>query len=463
MCYNQGMNTEKLKESVSAVFTYENQVFGIKRPAHLPVFPGYFATPGGKVDAVDFDGEELPAFFSATRPELMRALIREVKEELGVDLISLYQQGKIHFVSYYGEAITPSFNPYRFKNTYIRIDVKEKIDFILDKNEVDFGEWGSPTDFIQKFDRALLLAVPPAIRILKQLESSNTFQGPIDFSSPQDFEKEVPEIESLKGVKQFLPLSHTFPPANRTNSFLIGDQDSRKLLIDPSPMPSEWEKYLTTINKYQIDAIFITHHHPDHYELADELARLKNLPMLMSEITYQRIIKKKSVEFFSGITVEFLKEGDVVTKSLGEEVVVYAVPGHDDGQLALAPRNLNWFLVGDLIQTIGTVVIGDDEGNMAEYFKTLNRVIGLNPKYLIPSHGIIIGGTHKLKQTLMHRQMREDEILSLVNRQKTFSEILDTIYQGLNPKLLPYAKKTIIAHLDKLIHEKKIDKNQISY
>lgn len=457
------MNNENLKESVSAVFTYENQVFGIKRPAHLAVFPGYFATPGGKVDAVDFQGEELPDFFSATRPELMRALIREVREELGVDLLSLYQQEKIHFISYFGEAITPIFNPYRFRNTYIRIDLKEKVDFILDQNEVDFGEWGSPSEFIAKFDQALLLAVPPAIRILKQLELSKSFQGPIDFSSPQDFEKEVPEIESLKGVKQFLPLSHTFPPANRTNSYLIGDQDSLKVLIDPSPMPSEWEKYLTTISKYPIDAIFITHHHPDHYELADELARLKKLPMLMSEITYKRILKKKGDEFFAGINIQLVKEGDVLTTSLGQDVLVYAVPGHDDGQLALAPKNLNWFLVGDLIQTIGTVVIGDDEGNMAEYFKTLNRVIELNPKYLIPSHGIIIGGTHKLKQTLMHRQMREDEILSLVNRQKSLADILDTIYQGLNPKLLPYAKKTIIAHLDKLVLEKKIDKNQISY
>ena len=427
------------------------------------MFPGYFATPGGKVDAVDFQGEELPDFFSATRPELMRALIREVREELGVDLLSLYQQEKIHFISYFGEAITPIFNPYRFRNTYIRIDLKEKVDFILDQNEVDFGEWGSPSEFIAKFDQALLLAVPPAIRILKQLELSKSFQGPIDFSSPQDFEKEVPEIESLKGVKQFLPLSHTFPPANRTNSYLIGDQDSLKVLIDPSPMPSEWEKYLTTISKYPIDAIFITHHHPDHYELADELARLKKLPMLMSEITYKRILKKKGDEFFAGINIQLVKEGDVLTTSLGQDVLVYAVPGHDDGQLALAPKNLNWFLVGDLIQTIGTVVIGDDEGNMAEYFKTLNRVIELNPKYLIPSHGIIIGGTHKLKQTLMHRQMREDEILSLVTRQKSLADILDTIYQGLNPKLLPYAKKTIIAHLDKLVLEKKIDKNQISY
>ena len=183
----------------------------------------------------------------------------------------------------------------------------------------------------------------------------------------------------------------------------------------------------------------------------------------MSEITYKRILKKKGDEFFAGINIQLVKEGDVLTTSLGQDVLVYAVPGHDDGQLALAPKNLNWFLVGDLIQTIGTVVIGDDEGNMAEYFKTLNRVIELNPKYLIPSHGIIIGGTHKLKQTLMHRQMREDEILSLVNRQKSLADILDTIYQGLNPKLLPYAKKTIIAHLDKLVLEKKIDKNQISY
>ena len=42
-----------MKESVSAVFCTSDQIFVIKRQNYLAVFPGYYAMPGGKVDAGD--------------------------------------------------------------------------------------------------------------------------------------------------------------------------------------------------------------------------------------------------------------------------------------------------------------------------------------------------------------------------------------------------------------------------
>jgi ribonuclease/clavin/mitogillin len=116
---------------------------------------------------------------------------------------------------------------------------------------------------------------------------------------------------------------------------------------------------------------------------------------------------------------------------------------------------MSWFLVGDLIQTIGTVVIGGPEGDMQKYFHSLKRVIDLNPKNLIPSHGIIIGGTNKLVQTLAHRQEREDQIKELLGMGRNLNEILEVIYVGLKPELLPYAIKTIEAHITKIHNESK--------
>ena len=132
---------------------------------------------------------------------------------------------------------------------------------------------------------------------------------------------------------------------------------------------------------------------------------------------------------------------------------VYEVPGHDEGQLALAPDNMNWFLVGDLIQTVGTVVIQAPEGDMKKYFHSLERVIALKPKNCIPSHGIIIGGTFKLEETLKHRKMREESILALVKEGKSNVEILGIVYAGLEASLIPYAERTITAHLKKLKEE----------
>lgn len=453
------MNKSNLKQSVSAVLIHEKQVFMIKRPNHLKVFPGYFATPGGKVDANDFFGDVLPGDFMITDAHVVRACIRELVEELSFDMLKFYREKKVKKISFMGEAITPEFNPYRFKNSYLCIELLEKPEFVFDFDEIEFGIWGTAEEFIAKFNLGEMLAVPVAIKILETLKNQNEYQLPIDFHSFMPSPSEIPCIESLKGIIQLLPLSNTFPPANRTNSFLIGDSGSVKLLIDPSPKGSELEKYIKKISGYSFDMIFLTHHHPDHYEHADVIAKTFKVPMGMSTITKRRIENKKGKDFFNDISVVLFKEGDCITQSLGSKVLVYEVPGHDDGQLALAPDSLNWFLVGDLIQTIGTVVIGDDEGNMSDYFKSLERVIALSPKYIIPSHGIIIGGTYKLSQTLEHRKMRENEILNLANNGKKMDEILAIVYQGLEPRLLPYARKTILAHLNKLHDEKKLDKH----
>ncbi|MBC7715119.1 MAG: MBL fold metallo-hydrolase [Rhizobacter sp.] len=443
-----------MKESVSAVFTTHDQIFFIKRQNYLSVFPGYYATPGGKVDATD-STEPLPhAIWPAhMKPEVLHALIREVQEELNYDLLEGIKNGEVLRIDDIGVAITPEFNPYRFKNYYVKILMNHPKEFNIDLSEVEFGEWNTPKNLLLRYYAGGVLAVPPAVTLLKTFEKDPTHSTPIEMTLPHDPDTEVPMIESIFGVRQFLPLSHTFPPANRTNSFIIGDEDQPKYLIDPSPRDeAELAKFLKSVSKVGFNRILITHHHPDHYEFAREIALQFDAPMEMSQFTYDII----GAEYFKGIVVVLRKEGDVLTKSLGQDVRVYEVPGHDEGQLALAPDNMSWFLAGDLIQTIGTVVIGGPEGDMQKYFNSLRRVIELNPKNIIPSHGIIIGGTNKIVQTLQHRQEREDQIVELLKMGRSLKEILDVIYVGLKPELLPYALKTIEAHITKIHNEGRV-------
>ena len=108
-----------------------------------------------------------------------------------------------------------------------------------------------------------------------------------------------------------------------------------------------------------------------------------------------------------------------------------STPGHDEGQLSIYPENLNWMIVSDLIQTVGTVVIQSPEGNMKKYFESLEKVIQMNPKVVIPSHGIAMGGTDKLKITLDHRKMREKQIKELWFAGKDEEQILNNVYEGL--------------------------------
>jgi ribonuclease/clavin/mitogillin len=443
-----------MRESVSAVFVTNEKVFFVKRQNYLPVFPGYHAAPGGKVDKTDSSAPFPDSLWPRVEnPQVLHALIREIKEELNFDLIQAIESKEVLSIDYIGLAITPEFNPYRFKNYYFKITLSHEMNFDLDSNEAEYGEWNTPLGLHQKYKEGRLLAVPPAIILLEALVANLGHSEAIDMSLPHDPETEVAMIESIHGVRQFLPLSNTFPPANRTNSFIIGDggESSRKLLIDPSPKDeSELKKFLKSIDKIGFDSIFLTHHHPDHCQYVREIALLYGVGIELSADTAARIKINKGDDYFDDIPLTFRSEGDIVTKSLGQNIRVYEVPGHDEGQLALAPENLNWFLVGDLIQTIGTVVIQAPEGDMKKYFHSLNRVIALNPKNIIPSHGIIIGGTNKLIETLTHRQMREDSIIKLLSENKSEEEMLAIIYEGLAPELLPYALRTIKAHLKKI-------------
>lgn len=446
----------KIIDAVSIVMTCGDEVFAIQRQNFLTAFPGYWAFPGGKVEAGD---ESFVTDHPLTREldqRLFGAAIREGKEELGIDFNEEISNGSISAVSYLGLAVTPDFNPYRFATYFFKIDFTKKLDFVVDTNEAQIFEWISCEKLLEKYDSGEVLAVPPVIKVIQTLgrNPDTTFIKDINFD--YDGTKYVPFIESLKGIKQFMPLSHTLPPAIRTNAFLIGDEKVCRILIDPSPKnEDEYSKLKTTITPFGVDKILITHHHPDHYERANKLAIDLKIPVILSLDTLNRI-NKAQPGFFDGLDLEIVKEGDKVTTWLGHDVLIMEIPGHDEGQIALYPKNKAWFLAGDLFQGIGTVVIGGEEGDMRKYFHTLERIISLSPKVVFPSHGIGLGGTTILEKTLAHRKLREKQILELHKEGLSPHEMLTKIYSDVDKALWPYALENIHKHMDKLKSEKLI-------
>jgi endoribonuclease LACTB2 len=447
-----------MKESVTAVIVNSNdEIFVAKRHNHLRAFPGYTAFPGGKVDTEDRDNDcpfshHLLDHFDS---HLVNALKRELKEELGLDIFKELKTSNIIQISHLGVAVTPDFNPYRYSNHYFKIHLKKDYKLIINESineEMQSWAFKSAPVILGEFNQAEILAVPPTIKVIQQLNEDIHHDLPIDFRLDYKAEFEVPMIESIKGVKQFLPLSCTFPPANRTNCFLIGDDF--KVAIDPSPKnEEEYKKLNYSLSKIGIQKIFLTHHHPDHVEYSTDLARFHKIPMGMSRDTHQRLTKKNGSDWFRNIKIEIHQDGDVLTTSLGSEVILYATPGHDEGQFCMAPKSYNWCIVGDLIQTIGTVAIGGDEGNMAKYFNSLELIIKMDPEVVFPSHGIGIGGVYKLEQTLKHRRLRESQIKELLMMGRTREEILANIYPDLEERLHKYALYTIDAHIIKIRSE----------
>ncbi|MAE16251.1 MAG: hypothetical protein CL911_02265 [Deltaproteobacteria bacterium] len=447
----------KVRDAVVAVLRVNDQICAIVRQSHLLSFPGYHSFPGGKVDRTDADTLPEAPGLEGLDPQQFNALCRELQEELCFDLIAGLRDGTILRVQPLALALAPPFDFVRFRSQFYRIDLACKPDLTPDSGEIAELMWNTPNELLEHFRTGDALMVPPTRWLLEGLADNMDCGDLGDLSPKFDYDHEVPCMEVLHGLRTLHVPSQTLPPATRTNAFRIGDADAPQLLVDPSPeSKDELTRLLQTLASDPPELVFLTHHHPDHHQFANVLARRLGLPVCISADSHGRIRAKHGFDYFDGVEVRLVGESDVMTRWHGEDVRVYSVPGHDEGQLALAPESLRWFIVGDLIQGVGTVVISAPEGDMAKYFCTLERVIDLNPDVIIPSHGIPMRSVHRLSVTLQHRRERELRILELHQSGHRNQAILETVYEGVDERLLPYAMRNIESHLVKLREEGRV-------
>jgi ribonuclease/clavin/mitogillin len=447
----------KIRDAATAVLRVNDQICAIVRQPHLRAFPGYHSFPGGKVDRTDADTLPDAPGLEGLDPQQLNALCRELQEELCFDLIAGLRNGTVLRVQPLALALAPPFDFVRFRSQFYRIDLTDKPHLTPDSGEITKLMWNTPNELLEQFRAGDALMVPPTRWVLEGLADNMDCGHLGDLSPKFDYDREVPCMEVLHGLRTLYVPSQTLPPASRTNAFRIGDDGAPQLLLDPSPeSEAELTRVLKTLEADPPEFVFLTHHHPDHHQFANVLARKLGLPVCISEDSHGRIRAKHGSDYFDGIEVRLVGEGEVMTRWHGEDVRVYAVPGHDEGQLALAPESLRWFIVGDLIQGVGTVVISAPEGDMAKYFRTLERVIDLNPAVILPSHGIPMRSVHRLSATLQHRRERESRILELHQSGLLNPAILETVYKGVDERLLPYAMRNIESHLAKLRQEGRV-------
>ncbi|MBL6751676.1 MAG: MBL fold metallo-hydrolase [Nevskia sp.] len=436
-------------DAVTAVLLHQGELYLVRRQYGLVAFPGYQAFPGGKVDPADAEGAAPEGLLGGHDARLMRALARELDEELGFDLNAAARRDELASVHNLGAALAPPSAPLRFRAHFFRIHLRVKPELRPDLVELESGEWAPVHEWLARYERGELLLAPPTQITLRKL--AQDLHGADEASFLDHLTPGLMHcIEPLFGLRLFFVRSATLPPAAHTNCFLIGDAGSRRVLVDPSPNSrEELELLLRSVAPYGFDEVFLTHHHPDHRQFADEIARRAGVPLAMSADTQMRIGRVQPA-FLRDVQLKNYGEGDALTRWLGHTVRVLAVPGHDEGQLALMPDNRAWCIVGDLIQGVGTVVISPPEGDMRKYFASMRRLIELHPRAIFPSHGVGLGGVHYLEQALRHREQREATICALFNAGRSVDEILAEVYVGTDPRLLPYARINIDSHLSKL-------------
>ena len=390
----------KIRDSVVAIFAHQQRFFIIERQPYLPAFPGYHSFPGGKVDQNDSEEPYTVEYLNAHEPKQMRALCRELQEEINFDLEAAIVQQQVLGFSAFGEAITPAFNQARFHARFYRIDLNTPVDFDAELHEAAWAGWMSAAEFMTHYQQGKLLTAFPALCAMQALAQDPAVKNIGAMHLPYDPETEVPSVQPIHQIVQ-MPLRSNIPsPTGRTNAFLIGDAPHERFLIDPAPASHEELARLQKVVAQQgLGGIFLTHAPPDRHPFSNELARTFKVPMHMSQTVYETICQQWGTDCFAHIDIRSVKAGDVLTHWLGKAVLVFDIPQGAEGALGLAPASMEWFLVGNLMQGEGT---GDSmpKGEAHPYFRTLKKVIELDPQILIPSQGMPVKSTLRLKEVL---------------------------------------------------------------
>lgn len=153
-----------------------------------------------------------------------------------------------------------------------------------------------------------------------------------------------------------------------------------------------------------------------------------------------------------------LDEGSIVATDEGDLTVLHT-PGHSPDHLTLWHAESRTLFVGDMLVQGSTVVIpASHGGSLAEYLRSLERMLQLKPARALPAHGPVIEDPAALIQHyIAHREQREAQVLDLLGSGvATVADLTAKIYPSISNQLAGMARESVLAHLMKLDSEARV-------
>ncbi|HMJ32374.1 MAG TPA: MBL fold metallo-hydrolase [Baekduia sp.] len=218
-----------------------------------------------------------------------------------------------------------------------------------------------------------------------------------------------------------------------TNTWLVGHDPC--WVIDPGPLLEEHVAAVLAAGRQRggIAGIALTHHHGDHADAADELARRAG-----------------------GAPVSAARHAGA--QPIGEGGAVgplraIALPGHAPDHLCFALGTACF--TGDAVLGEGSVFIAPDPGALRGYLAGLERLRERGFAVLLPGHGPPVTDVDaRLAGYLAHRRDRERRLLAALDAgARSTDALLDAAWDDVPDQLRLAATVTLAAHLDKLEEE----------
>jgi glyoxylase-like metal-dependent hydrolase (beta-lactamase superfamily II) len=242
-----------------------------------------------------------------------------------------------------------------------------------------------------------------------------------------------------------------------TGTYIVGHGEVA--VIDPGPiLDDHLDAILAATAGERISHILITHTHLDHAPLAQPLQKRTGAVIYgLDEPASQADEGEDDHSPASHDTSRFrpdvaIADGQIVCGP-GWSLEAVFTPGHASNHVAYALSEENALFCGDHIMGWSTTVISPPDGDMSQYYASLDRVQARAFDVLWPTHGPPITEVAPFIEAYRnHRLARERQILSeLSHGPTTIADMIPRLYRGVDKRLHVAAARSVLAHLIHLV------------
>ena len=232
-----------------------------------------------------------------------------------------------------------------------------------------------------------------------------------------------------------------------TQSYLVGETEIA--VIDPGPAEAEHVAALiAAVGGRRVVAIVCTHTHRDHSPAARPLRQATGAPIIgCAPLALEEVGPRADASFDGDYAPDrVLADGEAIMVD-GQALTTVATPGHTSNHLCYAYRGA--LLTGDHVMGWSTTVVVPPDGDMADYMASLDKLRRRDDRIYYPAHGAAVTKPQQLVRGMIgHRLQRERQIVRLIGEGRgTVHDIVAGAYPGLDPRLVPAAGGTVLAHL----------------
>lgn len=454
-----------------------------RRPDDAPALARFHVCPGGLVDASDGDmpndgGSDVAARVSALREtfEEVGVLFAHGAERLREPEIEALRdalrgdtpaEGRARFRAHglvwqtaslapAGRWVTPHYARRRFDTRFFGLSIEGPLPVDPDLFELDHAEWIRADHAWARWARGEVMLAPPLAALLRSLDRHGRLM-PDELCQVHGADgQECLRWEVVPWLQMMPLLTPTLPPATHTNAYLVGSGEA--ILVEPAtPHAEELDRAVRWIEEARRDgihpkAIVATHHHPDHVGGATALSERLGLPLWAHAMTAERLRGELTFE-------RLLEDGERIHLDGPTPVTVRAVhtPGHAPGHLCFVEEASGAMLAGDMVASVGTILVEPHDGDMRLYLESLARMAAERPSMLLPAHGMPIHDAQALlSHYIEHRLAREAKVRAALERHGGPASAMDLVPDcyGDAPKVVwPLAAQSTEAHLIKLAED----------